>query len=153
MLLDSQCQFDNAHAYTAAALSTNIYDSGPLGSGSVTATSRDLGTGEPLYLSILITTTVTTNVTSVWTLESSAATGITGATTHWTSAAIPVASMVAGYWVCQSLIIPPGVYLRYLALRMTPATNWGAGASSAWLHKSPWSTTTAYKSGYTSSVT
>jgi hypothetical protein len=39
--------------------------------GPVTSnTTRDLGAGEPLHLSILITTTVTTNVSTVFTLES-----------------------------------------------------------------------------------
>jgi hypothetical protein len=38
MLLDTQLQLDNAHAYTATAISTNVWDTGPV-TINTTATS------------------------------------------------------------------------------------------------------------------
>lgn len=147
MLLDSLLQLDNAHAYTATAISTNVWDTGPVTSN----TTRDLGAGEALHLSILITTTVTTNVSTVFTLESDDNTSLSSATIHWTGNTVLLASLVAGYWYAQGIVIPPGVYERYIGIRMTPSTSWGAGAASAWIHKGRFDTT-VYKSAFTSSV-
>lgn len=130
MMLDSLLQLDNAHAYTATAVSTNVWDTFPIQN-----TTRDIGAGEPLHLSILITTTVTTNVSTVFTLESSPNTSLTSSTIHWTGPTALVASLVAGYWYAKGIIIPPGAYQRYIGIRMTPSTSWGAGAASAWIHK------------------
>jgi len=141
MMLDSLLQLDNAHAYTATAVSTNVWDTFPTQN-----TTRDLGAGEPLMLSILVTTTVLTNVSTVFTLESSANTSLTSSTVHWTGSAIPVASLVAGYWYAKGVIIPPGNYQRYVGIRMTPSTSWTAGAVSAWIHKGSFDTT-AYAVG------
>lgn len=148
MLLDSLCQLDNAHAYTAAAISTNVLDLGPLMTGNLT---RDLGAGEPLHLSILVTTTVLSNVSSVFTLESDDNTSLSSATVHWTSPTILLASLVAGYWAAKGIIIPPGAYQRYVGIRMTPSTSWTAGAISAWIHKGRFDET-VYASAFTNSV-
>lgn len=148
MMLDSLCQLDNAHAYTAAAISTNVLDLTPLMTGNLT---RDLGAGEPLHLSILITTTVTTNVSTVFTLESDDNTSLSSATTHWTGPTVLLASLTAGYWYAKGIIIPPGAYQRYVGIRMTPSTNWGAGAASAWIHKGRFDET-VYASSFTNSV-
>lgn len=153
MLLDSLGQLDSAHAYTATAISTNVIDLLPntAPTGGQTNLIRDIGAGEELHLSILITTTVTTNVSSVFTLESDDNTSLSSATVHWTSPTILLASLVAGYWVAQGVIIPPGAYERYLGIRMTPSTNWGAGAVSAWIHKGRWDTR-VYAAGSVNSV-
>jgi hypothetical protein len=118
MLLDSLGQLDSAHAYTATAISTNVIDLLPntAPNGGQTNLIRDIGAGEELHLSILITTTVTTNVSTV-----------------------------------QGVILPPGAYERYLGIRMTPSTNWGAGAVSAWIHKGRWDTR-VYAAGSVNSV-
>lgn len=147
MLLDTQLQLDNAHAYTAAAISTNVWDTGPV---TINAT-RDLGAGEPIMLSILITTTVTSNVSTVFTLESGTDTSLSNNVVHWTGNTVLLASLVAGYWYAQGIIIPPGNYKRYIGIRMTPSTNWGAGAASAWIHKGRYDTI-AYGSGVSNSV-
>lgn len=147
MLLDTLCQLDSAHVYTAAAVSTNVMDLGPVTSN----TTRDLGAGEPLYLSILITTTVTDNVSTVFTLESDDNTSLSSATTHWTGNTVLVASLVAGYWYAKAVPIPAGAYQRYVGIRMTPSTNWTLGASSAWIHTGRFDTT-VYASGVTNSV-
>jgi len=141
MMLDSQEQLDNAHAYTAAAISTNVYDTSPNGSAASPNLTRDLGAGSPLMLSILVTTTVLTNVSTVFTLESDDNTSLSSATTHWTGNTVLVASLVAGYWYAKGIIIPPGAYQRYVGIRMTPSTSWTAGAVSAWIHKGSFDTT------------
>lgn len=154
MLLDSLSQLDSAHAYTATAISTNVIDLLPNAAptGGQSNLTRDIGAGEELHLSILITTTVTTNVTTVFTLESgSEVTLVTTPTVHWTGPSIAVATLVAGYWYAQGIIIPAGSYKRYLGIRMTPATSWGAGAASAWIHKGRWDTT-VYAAGSVNSV-
>jgi hypothetical protein len=95
-----------------AAISTNVIDLLPntAPTGGQTNLIRDIGAGEELHLSILITTTVTTNVSTVFTLESDDNTSLSSATVHWTSPTILLASLVAGYWAAQGIIIPPGAY-------------------------------------------
>jgi hypothetical protein len=68
MLLDTLGQLDNAHAYTATAISTNVIDLLPNSApnGGQTNLIRDIGAGEELHLSILITTTVTTSSLPRW---------------------------------------------------------------------------------------
>jgi hypothetical protein len=147
MHLDTLMQLDNARAYTATAISTNVYDTGPV---TLNAT-KDLGAGEPIYLSILITTTVTANVSTVFTLESGTDTNLSSPVVHWTGNTVLLASLVAGYWYAQGIIIPPSNFKRYIGIRMTPSTNWGAGAASAWIHKGRFDTT-VYASGVSNSV-
>lgn len=147
MHLDTQLQLDSAHAYTAQAYSTNVWDTGPV----TLNTTKDLGAGEPIYLSILITTSVTTNVSTVFTLESGTDTSMSNNVVHWTGNTVLVASLVAGYWYAQGIIIPPSLFKRYVGIRMTPSTSWGAGAASAWIHKGRFDTT-VYASGVSNSV-
>jgi len=151
MLLDKLCQLDNAHAYTAAAISTNVMDLGPV----TLNTTRDLGAGEPLYLSILITTTVAATggaSTTVFTLESDDNTSLSSATTHWTGQSIAKATLVAGYWYAKAVPLPAGDYQRYVGIRMTPTTNdWTSGAVSAWIHAGRFDTT-VYASGVSNNV-
>lgn len=98
---------------------TNVIDLGP------TNTLRDMGAGRPLYLQILITTSVAAsggaaNVTFV--LGSDATTTIAGGTDHWTSGAIAKGTLVAGYLITVAL--PVGkTYERYLGVTFTPDTN------------------------------
>jgi Bbp16-like protein len=147
MLLDTQAQLDNAHAYTATAVSTNVYDTGPIADNA----ARDISAEGELRLTILITTTVTTNVSTVFTLESATDTGLTtGAVVHWTGPTVLVATLVGGYFYALGVPLPPGAYKRYVGIRMTPSTSWGAGAASAWLHHGLF-TTTVYASRVTNS--
>lgn len=98
---------------------TNVYDTGSKN------TLKDLGTGNDLYLVILITTQVeaaggAANVT--FTLGSDATTTIAGGTDHWTSGAIAKATLAPGY-----LIVAPFPkdkdYERYIGATFTPDTN------------------------------
>jgi len=139
MLLDASLQFCDPQALTATAISENVVDLGPLG-GATANTIRDIGAGEELHLSILVTTTLDSSgeaATLTATLESDSAVGLdSSATVHWTSGSIAEASLAAGYWVAKGIPIPPGAYERYLGLRFTVGTeNFTSGAVKAWLHK------------------
>lgn len=152
MLLDTLLQLDAAHAYTATAVSTNVYDTGPVTSN----TTRDLGAGGMLYLSILITTTVAASggaSTTVFTLESDSTADLaTSATVHWTGQSIAKATLVAGYFYAKAVPLPAGTYERYVGIRFTPTTNdWTSGAASAWIHADRYDTR-VYASGVTNSV-
>lgn len=121
MIKDAYTQFSDLQAVTATALATNVIDLGPLYDGN---TVRDIGSGQPLYLHILVeeAATASGSATVVFTLESdSVATIDSSATVHWTSAAIGKATLVVGYVITVAL--PPGAYERYLALRYTVATG------------------------------
>lgn len=104
---------------TAETECTNVIDTGG------TNTLKDLGTGKPLYLVILITTSVAAgggaaNIT--FNLGSDATTTIAGGTDHWTSAAIAKGTLVAGYLIAVPLP-PKQDYERYLGVTFTPDTN------------------------------
>jgi hypothetical protein len=94
---------------------------------------------------------VTTNVSTVFTLESDDNTSLSSATVHWTGPTILLASLVAGYWYAQGIIIPPGAYERYLGIRMTPVDELGRRRRSAWIHKGRWDTR-VYAAGSVNSV-
>lgn len=155
MLLDAYNQFSNAQALTATAVSANIIDLGPLGGSPTANLIRDIGAGEELHLSILVTTVLDSAgeaATLTVTLESDDNTGLSSATTHWTSGSIAEATLAAGYWVAQGIIIPPGAYQRYLGLRYTVGTeNFTSGNVSAWLHKGRFDTT-VYRNAWSTGV-
>ncbi len=155
MLLDSLLQFSDPQALTATAISENVIDLGPLG-GATANLIRDIGAGEPLHLSILVTTTLDSSgeaATLTTTLESDSVVGLDdSATVHWTSGSIVEATLAAGYWIAQGIIIPPGAYERYLGLRYTVGTeNFTSGAVKAWLHKGRFDTR-VYQSGFATGV-
>jgi hypothetical protein len=131
MIRDHELMFSDAQALTATALSTNVIDLGPLSGGNLT---RDItgGDGGQMFLHVNVGTLFESGGAStlVITLESDDNTSLSSATTHYTSASIAKASLVAGY----ELIVPMPVanYQRYLALRYTVGTaNFTAGAISA----------------------
>ena len=153
MLLDKLCQLDAAHAYTAAAVSTNVMDLGPVTHNL----TRDLGGGEPLYLTILVTTSVAAtggSSTTVFTLETDDNTSLTTGTVLWTGPSIAKATLIAGYFYCKNQPIPSAQYERYLGIRFTPTTNdWTAGAVSAWVHAGRFSDNVGlYASGVSNNV-
>jgi hypothetical protein len=111
----------------------NVYDT------QGTNTLKDLGSGEDMYLMILVTTSITSggaaNVT--FKLGSDATTTIAGGTVHWTSGAIAKATLVAGW---NKIVCLPRekTYERYLGITITPDTsNLTAGAIVAVLAKDP----------------
>lgn len=150
MILDKELEFSNVQAVTATAISTNVID---LQAGALYApTLQDIGTGEDIYLVIIVGTTATAAgaATVTFTLESDSTADLaTSATVHWTSGAIGKATLVAGYKVAQ-LKLPTARYERYLGLRYTVATGpLTAGTFSAWLTRNIQAATVPVGAAYT----
>ena len=135
--VDAFDEFWDSTAVTSTAIS-NVID---LGAGN---TTRNIAAGEPVWLEIWVDTAATAAgaATVTFSLESDSTADLaTSATTHWTSAAIGKATLVAGYNVI-TIGLPLGSYERYLGLRATVATGpLTAGAFSAHLTHSPQSYT------------
>lgn len=137
MLLDERSEFADATALstsgTGIANFGDVIDLGP--------TASDFGHGEPVYLVIQVTTAVTSagSATVSFLLVSDASGTIAtdgSATQHIASAAIPKATLVAGYELVIPL--PDGDYERYLAVQQNVATAaLTAGAVNAFLTTSP----------------
>lgn len=133
MILDKTLTFSENQAITATAISTNVIEFPDNGTViyEAAAIPRDLGPGNELPLLIQVTESFNTLTSLTITLESSAAAGLTSSTVHWTSGAIPLASLVAGY-KAKIRIMPDGVLGKYLGLRYTVAgTNPTTGKVTA----------------------
>jgi len=136
MILDERGEFCDATALnTGGAASYLIGDVIDLG-----ATSRDIGTGEDLYVVIQVDTTATSggSATGQFHLASDAQAAIAvdgTATYHLSTAAIAVATLVAGYTVLVARL-PSGTYERYLGILQTTAVAaFTAGKVNAFLTK------------------
>jgi hypothetical protein len=133
MIIDKNLEFSDSQAVIASAISTNVYDTG------ATPTLKDIGAVRPLYLVIQVDTTVTQAGagTNTITFESDSTENLaTSATVHWSSGAIPKATLVAGY----TRVIPlpwEVLYERYMGVRYTTSENNTAGAYSAFITDSP----------------
>lgn len=147
MYVDKQTEFSDSQAVTVTAISTNVLD---LTQGQSGLTTIDIGTGENFYLVVQVDTAATAAgaATVVFSLESDSTVDLaTSPTVHWTSAAVPKATLVAGYEVIK-LKLPSDSYERYLGLRYTVATGpLTAGAFSAFLTKDV-QANRAYGSGF-----
>lgn len=134
MILDEFNEFCDATSAILAVGNAIIGDVIDLGA---TPTLRNLGAGENLYLVIQVDTTFVgaTSTTTFDLVSDSTANLATSKTTHVSTGAIPVATLVAGY----TKVIPlPGeaTYERYLGLWETVATaNVTAGKINAFLTK------------------
>lgn len=128
ILMDKGMEFSDAQAVTASAISTNVMDLG---------VSHDFGVAADLFLVVQCDVTATdagSDATLTISLESDSTADLaTSATVHHTSAAIALASLVAG----ETLLVvpvPPGAYERYLGVRYTVASGpLTAGKFSAFL--------------------
>lgn len=151
MIIDSLAQFCSA---TSAILNVgnailgNVID---LNAGTLSPTLRDEGSGQGIWLNIIVTTTfVGAASTTKFELSSDSTADLaTSRTIHYATAAIAVATLVAGYVVAQ-VRIPNGVtYERYLGLWETVATaNVTAGAVTSFLSQGI-SNFTAYPKNFT----
>lgn len=95
--------------------------------------------GSDMYLVIQVDTTFVgaTSTTKFELASDSTADLATSKTVHFATAAIPVATLVAGYTVC-AVKLPSGSYERYLGLWETVATaNVTAGKINAFLTSDP----------------
>ena len=91
--------------------------------------------GRPIYCTIKITTPVTgTNADVIFAIKSAPGANVTAdsPTTHWTSAAIPVATLVAGYVVFQGTL-PLGAYQKYLGVTTLPDETLTGGAADVFI--------------------
>lgn len=122
MILDERNEFADATALstsaTGRALVGDVIDLG--------GTSQDIGNGQPLYLVIQVDTAVTSagSATVSFELASDASASIAtdgSATVHAVTAAIPKASLVAGY-VAAAVALPNGTYERYLGILQNVGT-------------------------------
>ncbi len=114
MYIDNYAEFCDATAITVTTTNALIGDVIDLGAAP---TTRNLGSGEQVYLVLTIDDAVTSGGSATVTftlLSDSTANLATSATTHWTSGAIAKATLVAGYKFCVPL--PHGNYERYLGL-------------------------------------
>lgn len=122
MILDERNEFADATALSTAAtgraLVGDVIDLG--------ATSSDIGNGEQMYLVIQVDTAVTSagSATVSFELASDASASIAtdgSATVHAVTAAIPKATLVAGY-VAAAVALPIGTYERYLGILQNVGT-------------------------------
>lgn len=140
-MLDKQNEFSDSQAVTVTAISTNVIDTmAGFGPGVTSATTSNLGGPEAIYLVIEVDTTFTAGgaATLIASLESDSTANLaTSPTVHFTTAAIPVASLTAKSKVAV-VGLPFGAYEKYLGVRYTVGTGpMTAGAISAYLTRDP----------------
>lgn len=133
MILDSRTEFCDAVALNTGAAGT--YNVGDL---IDTQVARNLGQ-KMIYLTILVQTTATSggSATAQFQLVSDSTSTISTTTqsVHFVSAAIPVATLVAGYKAVEVAIPLEGVaYERYLGIQqITAVAAFTAGKIDAFL--------------------
>ncbi len=147
MILDTQTKFSDAQLLTVSAISANVLDTRNAGSPAL----ADEGVGNEVWLNIVVATTFTAagGATLTASLLSDSATNLTTApVTHFSTAAIPVATLVAGYQVAR-IQLPSADYKRYMGLNYAVATGpFTAGALSAFITLDP-QRNVIYPSGFT----
>lgn len=123
MITDRELSFSTAQAVTVTANSTDVVDLG---------VAHDIARGQNLRVRVQVDTTFTAGGAATLTiaLVTSAAAALSSPTTVYTTAAIPVASLVAGYVAIDTVIGTTSG--RYLGIIYTVATGpMTAGAISA----------------------
>lgn len=120
MIIDKTLTFSENQAVTATAISTNVIAWPDLGTpyGETAAPARNLGAGNEIPILVQVTEDFATATSVTISLESSAAAGLTSATVHFTTGAIPIATLVAGYRI-PIRVVPDGTMLKYLGMRYT----------------------------------
>lgn len=144
MITDNLLLLSDAQAVTASAASTNTVDLG---------TARDIGEGEELYVHFKVDTTFTAAGAATMTMNiiTSASADLSTPTILASTAAIAVATLVAGYRT--AIEIPPQIKSlgqRYIGVSYTIATGpMTAGAISARIVKDIQDGQKFYASGFT----
>lgn len=133
MILDLQTKFSDAQAVTVTAISANVLDTRNSGSPALV----DEGISGPelwLVAQVAAAFAAAGGATVVITLESSSTPDLaTSPVVHYTSPAIPVASMIAGFRAL-ALQLPSDSYKRYVGLRFTVSTGpFTAGTINAFM--------------------
>jgi hypothetical protein len=139
MLMDERLEFCDATSAILAVGNALIGDVVDLKSPTTAPnTTVDLE-GSDLYLILQVDTTFVgaTSTTKFELCSDSTADLATSKTVHFATAAIPVATLVAGYLIC-AVKLPSGSYERYLGIWETVATaNVTAGKINAFLTSDP----------------
>lgn len=120
MIFDINNMFSNAQAITATAASTNIIDLGATGTvyGAAAAIVRDIGPGNNAEVRIQVVQSFN-NLTSLQVdLQTDDNSGFASPATAWTSGAILLAQLVAGY-VFNMEDFPRRTNERYMRLQYT----------------------------------
>lgn len=117
MYCDALLQFSAAQAVTSAAGSTNTYDSGLAG-------GRDLGTGEPLYVVVVVKTALTDGGSNAGTVVALEGDSTTTFTPDGTRNLFTFAQAAAAGTVKYAQLQPGGApeSYRYMRLKYTPTT-------------------------------
>ena len=137
-VLDSTLEFCDAEALNTGAAGTYL-----IGNVVDLTAARDVGNGEPIYLVISVDTTATSGgaatVQFILASDAQAAVATDGsATEHWASAAIAVATLVAGYQLVIALPPEGPAYEEFLGiLQVTGTAAITAGKVNAYLTRVP----------------
>jgi len=136
MIMDSRLEFADAVALNTGAAGTYLIGS-----------QVDLGTDgvndvDGLYLVVNVDTAATSGGSATLQIslasDDTASISTTTSTIHYTSPAIAVASLTAGYFVCK-VELPKGTYERYLGiLQVTGTAAFTAGKINAFLTNDPY---------------
>jgi len=138
MWIDERNEFADATALSTAGTGRAL-----VGDVIDLEVARDIGNGQVVYLVIQVTTAVTSAgaATVSFELATDAAAAIAtdgSATEHITTAAIPKATLVAGYEMCIPLPLEGDAYERYLGVIQNVGTAaLTAGAINAFLTLDP----------------
>lgn len=119
MIFDKSHKLSDAQAVTATAISANVIEWGDNGTiyGDSGAIPREKGEGYPVPLLVQVVENFAGNTSLTITLEQADNAGLSaGAEVLWSSGAIPVAKLKAGYQV-PTKFLPRGVSKKYLGLR------------------------------------
>lgn len=137
-IMDSRAEFCDATALNTGAAGTYL-----IGNVMDASVARDLGNGRPVYLVISVDTAVTSagaaTVQFILASDAQAAITVDGTETrHWTSFAIPKATLVAGYQLVLALPAEFPAYERFLGvLQVTGVAALTAGKVNAYLTLDP----------------
>jgi hypothetical protein len=139
MYLDERAEFCDATSAILAignAIIGDVIDTKPATTSPNTTSDLE---GSDLYFVMQVDTTFVgaTSTTKFELASDSTADLATSKTVHYATAAIPVATLVAGYLIC-AVKLPSGSYERYLGVWETVATaNVTAGKVNAFLTSDP----------------
>jgi hypothetical protein len=133
MILDKNLILSELQAVTATAISANVIDLGINGivPYEAAAAAMNLGAGNEIPFLLMVNEDFAALTSLTVTIETSAAAALTSPTVLYTSGAIPLATLKAGYKL-PIRWMPDAPLLRYLGIRYTvTGTNASAGKVSA----------------------
>lgn len=118
MIFDKETLFSENQAITADAGSTNVIDLGATGTpaGHLGALIRDVGPGNPIEIWISVQESFDALTSLTVTVQTDTADTFGSPTTIGTSLAIPLATLVAGYYFRFPAYWPEGGTERYVRL-------------------------------------